>query len=229
MKQLPNNPLITVIVAAYNQERFIGRCLRSLLEQSLNHSYYEIIVVDDGSTDRTSYALTLFTDTKESIVRVVTHEANRGLPAALNTGIQSARAPYIVRVDADDFVNMNFLNFLHYYLDANLHVDAVACDYLVLDDEEQVLKRCSCAEKPIACGIMFRKKQLLEIGLYDEEFRCNEERELRIRFEKKYKIHRLELPLYRYRRHDKNLTNDTKQMEQHRLKLIEKHVSNQTS
>ena len=73
---------------------------------------------------------------------------------------------------------------------------------------------------------MFRKDHLFEIGLYDEGFRCHEERELRIRFEKKYKIHRLELPLYRYRRHDKNITNDTKQMEQHRLKLMDKHDSN---
>jgi len=228
MRQIPNNPLISVIVAAYNQERFIGRCLRSLLQQTLPQNEYEIIVIDDGSTDRTAYALTLFTDTNESIVKVVTHEANRGLPAALNKGIQAARAPYIVRVDADDFVNVNFLNFLYYYLESNVQVDAIACDYLLLDDDEMVLERCSCHEKPIACGIMFRKDHLFEIGLYDEEFRCQEERELRIRFEKKYKINRLELPLYRYRRHDNNITNDSKKMEQHRLKLMDKHDSNPT-
>jgi len=226
MKKIASNPMISVVVAVYNQERFIGRCLRSLLYQTLPQNIYEIIVVDDGSTDLTAYALTLFTDNSDSNVTVVRHEANRGLPAALNTGIQAARAPYIVRVDADDFVNMNFLNFLSYYLESNLHVDAVACDYLLLDDDETVLKRCSCQEKPIACGIMFRKEHLFEIGLYDEEFHCQEERELRIRFEKKYKISRLELPLYRYRRHDKNITNDSNKMEQHRLKLIEKHDSN---
>ena len=228
MKQLPNNPIISVVVAAYNQEKFIGRCLRSLLQQTLPQNEYEIIVIDDGSTDRTAYALTLFTDTNESIVTVVRHEANRGLPAALNKGIQAARAPYIVRVDADDFVNVNFLNFLYYYLESNAQVDAIACDYLLLDDDEMVLERCSCHEKPIACGIMFRKDHLFEIGLYDEEFRCQEERELRIRFEKKYKINRLELPLYRYRRHDKNITNDSNDMEQHRLKLMDKHDSSPT-
>ncbi len=228
MKKIPDNPLISVVVAAFNQERFIGRCLRSLLHQTLSQNSYEIIVVDDGSTDRTSYALSLFTDNNLSIVTVATHEANRGLPAALNTGIQAARAPYIVRVDADDFVNVNFLNFLYYYLESNVQVDAIACDYLLLDDDEMVLERCSCHEKPIACGIMFRKDHLFKIGLYDEEFRCQEERELRIRFEKKYKIHRLELPLYRYRRHDDNITSDTKQMEHHRLKLLGKHGSNPT-
>ncbi len=215
--------MIAVVVAAYNQEKFIGRCLRSLLHQTLPQNTYEIIVVNDGSTDLTPYALTQFCDANDSIVNVISHDTNRGLPAALNTGIQNARGPYIVRVDADDFVNVNFLNFLYYYLETNVHVDAVACDYLLLNDDEILLERCSCHEKPIACGIMFRKEHLFEIGLYDEEFRCQEERELRIRFEKKYKIHRLELPLYRYRKHSNNITRDARMMEQHHLKLMEKH------
>jgi len=214
---------ISVIVATYNQERFIGRCLRSLLHQSLPHTDYEIIVVNDGSTDRTAYALSQFCDPQDSIVRVLTNKINAGLPAALNKGIRCSLAPYIIRVDSDDFVNVNFLNFLLSYLENNSHMDAVACDYLVLDDVEKVLSRENCQKTPIACGIMFRKAQLLEIGLHDEEFLRHEERELRIRFERKYTIHRLEVPLYRYRRHDKNITNDKAAMERHMSNLIEKH------
>lgn len=218
-----NNPKVSVIVAAYNQERFIGRCLRSLLHQTLPVSGYEIIVVDDGSTDRTAYALSLFTDRFDSPVQVIANERNLGLPASLNRGIHAARAPYVVRVDSDDFVNANFVNFLSFYLDANLHADAVACDYLLLDDREQIIERCNCNEKPIACGIMFRKQQLFDIGLYDEGFRCHEERELRIRFEKKYSINRLELPLYRYRRHESNMTNNAGEMQRHDQLLVQKH------
>ena len=217
------NPKVSVIVAAYNQERFIGRCLRSLLHQTLSHDDYEIIVVNDGSTDQTGYALELFCDPNDSVVRVITNTENRGLPASLNRGIQASLAPFVVRVDSDDFVNTNFINFLYFYLQSNPYADAVACDYLLLDDAEEILERCNCAENPIACGMMFRKHQLLEIGLYDESFRCQEERELRIRFEQKYNIHRLELPLYRYRRHDNNITNDVVKMERYRHSLIEKH------
>jgi glycosyltransferase involved in cell wall biosynthesis len=218
-----NDPKVSVIVAAYNQERFIGRCLRSLLHQTPPASGYEIIVVDDGSTDRTAFALSLFTDRFDSPVQVISNERNLGLPASLNRGIRAARAPFVVRVDSDDFVNANFVNFLSYYLDVNPHVDAVACDYLLLDDKEQIIERCNCSEKPIACGIMFRKQQLIDIGLYDENFRCHEERELRIRFEKKHNIHRLELPLYRYRRHEKNMTNNAGEMQRHNQLLIQKH------
>ena len=216
-------PLVSVLVAAYNQERFIGRCLRSLLHQSIPHDDYEIIVVNDGSTDKTAYALELFCDPKYSTVKVITNETNLGLPASLNRAIREARAEYLVRVDSDDYVNENFLQFLYYFLQQNLKMDAIACDYWLFNDEEVWLRRANCLEEPIACGIMFRKEQIKEIGLYDESFRLHEERELRIRFEKKYRIHRLELPLYRYRRHEGNITNDKEAMDWHQQKLNEKH------
>ena len=212
-------PRVSVLLAAYNQERYIGRCLRSLLNQTMPLSDYEIIVINDGSTDRTSYALELFHDA----IRVVVNEENQGLPASLNRGISVSQAPCIVRVDSDDYVNENFLHFLHYFLQQNPEMDAIACDYWFFNDEEIWIRRANCLEEPIACGIMFRKHQLEEIGLYDESFRLHEERELRIRFEKKYRIHRLELPLYRYRRHEGNMTNDHEAMDWHHQQLIKKH------
>ncbi len=212
-------PLVSVIVAAYNQEKFIGRCLRSLLHQTIPHEDYEIIVVNDGSTDRTPYALELFHDA----IHPITNETNLGLPASINRGIMAAKSEYIVRVDSDDYVNLNFLNFLHFYLDQNRYADAVACDYFLVDDAEEILERANCMDHPIACGIMFRKQQLIDIGMYDESFRCHEDRDLRIRFEKKYSISRLELPLYRYRRHENNITNDVEAMEHHHQNLVRKH------
>ena len=218
-----DTPKISVIVAAFNQERFIGRCLRSLLNQSIPHEHYEIIVINDGSSDLTRYALELFCDPKNSVVRVITNETNLGLPASLNKGIAVARAPYLVRVDADDFVNKNFLNFLHYYLETNPKADAVACDYLLVNDAENVIERSDCIASPIACGIMFRKDQIIEIGLYDEDFRYQEDRDFRIRFDKKYIVSQLAIPLYRYRRHHNNITNDVLEMDRFKRQLLIKH------
>ena len=217
-----SNLKISVIIAAYNAEKYIGRCLRSLINQSLEKKYYEIIVVNDGSTDKTSYALDLFCDPKKSIINVLNNEKNIGLPASLNRGIKSSKSDFIVRVDADDFVNKYFLQFLRYYLQCNPNADAVACDYLLLDDNEEVLDRKSCKDEPIGCGIMFRREQMNEIGLYDEEFLYQEDKEFRLRFEEKYTIKFLELPMYRYRRHDKNITNNTKEMDNYYHKIINK-------
>lgn len=212
-------PLVSVIVPAYNQERYIGRCLRSLLQQTMSQDQYEIVVIDDASSDRTPYALELFHD---QIVRL-RNPVNLGLPGSLNRGIQAARGRYVVRVDSDDYVNANFVNILHFFLDQNPRHDAVACDYLLVDDDEQVLERADCTEDPIACGIMFRRDQLLAVGLYDESFLRHEEREFRLRFERHFRIGRLELPLYRYRRHEHNMTNDTGAMDLHRDRLAAKH------
>lgn len=214
-----SSPRLSIIVAAYNEERFIGRCLRSLLNQSLPMSEYEIIVVNDGSTDKTKYALSLFLGP----ILVINNRNNIGLPASINKGIKYSRGEYIVRVDSDDFVNTNFLLFLLTFLDDNKHMDAVACDYYIVDDNEVILERKNCNEFPIACGILFKKEHLEDIGLYDENFMMQEEKELRVRFEKKYKINRVELPLYRYRKHEKNMTNNLEKMNHHKNMLNIKH------
>lgn len=212
-------PTVSVIVPVHNQEKYIGRCLRSLLAQSYPREAFEIIVIDDGSRDRTPYALELFHDE----IHLIHNETNLGLPASLNLGIRASTSPYVVRVDSDDYVNSNFLNLLILFLANNLYMDAVACDYLLVDDHEEILARKNCNEDPIGCGIIFRTEQLIDIGLYDESFLLHEERDLRIRFLQKYMIHRLELPLYRYRRHDTNGTNDTEAMAHHMKNLLLKH------
>ena len=212
-------PTISIIIPAHNQERYIGRCLRSVLNQTYARDNYEIIVIDDASTDRTAYALELF----ESEIVLIRNEEQLGLPGSLNKGIRKARGRFIIRLDGDDYVHAEYLNVLALHLDLNSHFDAVACDYLLVDDQENVLKQKNCMDDPIGCGIMFRIDHLIDIGLYDEGFLSREEEDLRIRFEKKYSIERVALPLYRYRRHDNNMTNDEERMNDFAKTLADKH------
>ncbi|TGN18245.1 glycosyltransferase [Leptospira idonii] len=216
---MKKKPIVSVIVAAFNQEKYIGRCIRSLLNQNFPREDYEIIVVNDGSTDKTKYALEVFGEE----VRVIENDVNKGLPFSLNIGIRSAVGQFIVRVDADDYVNSDYVGILHKFLSYNPHFDAVACDYYLVDDHEEFLTRKNCMTDPIGCGLMFRIEQLIDIGLYDDEFLSHEDKDLRIRFEKKHSIHRVELPLYRYRRHDSNMTNDVQLMDERLENLRKKH------
>ena len=216
MSQLPT---ISIIIPAHNQECYIGRCLRSVLNQTYPRGDYEIIVIDDASSDRTAYALELF----ESEIVLIRNDEQLGLPASLNKGIRQARGRFIIRLDGDDYVHGEYLNVLALHLDLNSHFDAVACDYLMVDDQEEVLKQINCMEDPIGCGIMFRIDHLIDIGLYDEGFLSREEEDLRIRFEKKYSIERVALPLYRYRRHDNNMTNNEERMSDFAETLAQKH------
>jgi glycosyltransferase involved in cell wall biosynthesis len=212
-------PSTSIIIAAHNVETYIGRAIRSALNQTVPRDSYEVIVVNDGSTDRTRFALEVF----ENDIVLVNNDLQLGLPASLNKGIRKARGQFIVRLDGDDYVHKDFVNILELHLRMNEDIDAIACDYLLVDDHESVLGHENCLDNPIACGIMFRIEQLIDIGLYDEEYFCREDEDLRIRFLKKYNVDRVKLPLYRYRRHESNMTNNLNNMENFRLKLEEKH------
>jgi glycosyltransferase involved in cell wall biosynthesis len=210
---------ISVIIPAFNEEKHIGRALRSILDQSMNPNDYEVIVVDDNSSDRTSYALDCF----GSAIKVYRNPSNQGLPASLNLGINNSIGRYIVRLDADDYVNKDYLLFLYTYIFLNKECHAVSCDYYVVDSQEKIISRENANSNPIGCAIMFDKEKLIEVGNYDDEFRYHEDKELRIRFEKKYEIHNLKVPLYRYRRHENNITNNIDEMDFHMNKLKNKH------
>ncbi len=219
MNAMPTSTWVSVIVAAHNEERYLGRCLRSLLAQRFERSRYDVIVIDDASTDRTSAVLATFGDS----ITVLRNETNLGLPASLNRAITSTHSKFIVRVDADDYVNSAFLDVMYMFLADNPQFDAAACDYLLVDDREEVISRRNAIKEPIACGIMFRTEQLIDIGLYDESFLRHEDRDLRLRFLDRYTIHHVPLPMYRYRRHEDNITNDTDEMAHHERRLHDKH------
>ena len=114
-----------------------------------------------------------------------------------------------MRVDSDDYVNTRFLSLLSLFLDENPDIDAVACDYLLVDNDEGVLGRGNADQAPIACGIMFRSADVHKLGLYDESFLAHEDLEFRHRYLRRHSIYRVPIALYRYRRHDTNMTNDT--------------------
>ncbi|MGH9410437.1 MAG: glycosyltransferase [Vicinamibacterales bacterium] len=211
-------PMVSIVIPALNQEKFIGRSIRSALNQQFNRDQFEVIVVDDGSTDRTTYALQVFGDS----VQVIRNEKNLGLPAALNRGIRAARGRFIVRLDADDFVHEQYVNILFWHLMLNQALHAVACDYILVDEQGVYITHKNCDEDPIGCGIMFRIEHLIDLGLYDESFRLHEDQDLRIRFKERFSIYRVPLPLYRYCRHDGNMTNDRQSMAHYDRRLRKK-------
>jgi len=129
----------------------------------------------------------------------------------------------VVFIDADDYIQKDMLLVQKTFLTENNKLDAVSVDYYLVDERGTHIEHVSAEEKPIACGIMFRKDLLYDVGLYDENFRAREDEDLRIRFLKKYKIFNIPLPLYRYRRHNSNLTNDIRKMLEYKSYLEKKH------
>ncbi len=195
---------ISVVVTNYNYANFLGRCIRSLVDQSLPREQYEIIVVDDASTDHSAEIIRSFA----GYIRPVFNEVNKGLAATCNIGLKMALGRFVVRVDADDYVHHDFLRVISLYMSLNSQeCDAVAVDYVEVDEDENALGRFSQADKPLACGIGFKMDILNRLGLYRDGLRFNEEKDLMQRFQSEgYQIDYLKLPLYRYKRHGASLT-----------------------
>lgn len=210
---------VSVIITCHNYARYLSRAIRSVINQTLDGDDYEIIVVNDASTDETEKVM----KTYSGRIKPLTLTKNAGLAAARNEGIKSALGRYVVNLDADDYVDENLLLVEMLFLNFNSTWDAVSCDYYLVDENEKHIGRISGSEKPIACGVMFRTDLLFGIGLYDENFKMREDEDLRIRFEKNHNIKNLELPLYRYRKHDNNMTNNKKGMAKYKKILKSKH------
>jgi glycosyltransferase involved in cell wall biosynthesis len=211
--------MVSLIITAHNYAQYVERAIRSALDQSLGQSEYEILVINDASTDHTQEVLENY---KEE-VRVFNLEQNLGLSGARNFGIQKAKGQFIIFLDADDYIHRDLIKVQKLFLEENTKLDAVSTDYYLVNERGERIEHVSAEEKPIACGIMFRKDFLYNIGLYDEKFRAREEEDLRIRWTESYNIYNLIVPLYRYRMHDSNLTKNTSAMDEHRELLDSKH------
>jgi glycosyltransferase involved in cell wall biosynthesis len=194
---------ISVIITNYNYGRLIRRCLRSLLNQDVNRDRYELIVVDDHSEDDSREALGPFVAAGD--IRLIQNDRNLGVGACARLGVDHSRGKFVVRVDADDYVQPPFLYMLYNFLKLSPKHVGVSCDYFLTDNEERVLSVQSFAEKGLACGLMLRTSYLEIIGSYNKEKKVFEDMDLFARIDAK-KIYHLPLPLYNYVKHGESLT-----------------------
>lgn len=216
----------SIIITNYNMSKYIGACLRSCLNQSLTKEQYEVIVVDDASTDNSIEVIDNYIDCSGNIKLIVLEE-NMGVSYASNIGIRKAKAPYTIRVDADDYINENMLLFFTEILNWNPDIAFVYGDlYKVNNMGEKIGRvRLNIIENLYnhGAGIMFRKSCLEAVGLYDEEIKNCEDFDLLKRVFKNFDGYYLRLPFYRYRRHESNMTNNVQERNQWEMVVRKKH------
>lgn len=196
-------PDISVVVTNYNYGTYIRRCLRSLISQDLERSRYEIIVVDDHSTDDSLQAINAFVEAGD--VKVVVNKKNLGVGGSSRVGVDHSRGKYFVRVDADDYVQPAFLSMLYNVLRFCPQFAGVSCDYFLTDNNERVLSVEKFEDNGLACGLMLRTSYLEIIGSYNLKKKVFEDRDLFKRIDRA-KIFHLPVPLYNYVKHGKSLT-----------------------
>lgn len=115
-------PQVSIVIPAYNTRNYIGETLESAINQSFRS--FEIIVVDDGSTDDTHAIVEMFCDRRVTLLR----QANSGIGAARNHAISVARGEYIALLDSDDLWEPDFLNIMVEFLRQNRDVSIAFCN-----------------------------------------------------------------------------------------------------
>lgn len=220
-------PKVTVYITNHNYGRFLERAIESVLRQSLQN--FELIIIDDGSTD----------DSRAIIERYVGHpkvipifQQNKGLTVTNNIALRTARGHYLMRLDADDWLDENALAVMAGALDRDETLGLVFPDYFLVDEAGHItelvrrhdFQEVTLMDQPAhgACT-MIRRKFLLDLGGYDESLRCQDGYDLWIRFIEHFEVKNVNLPLFYYRRHGSSLTRNERQILDTRAQIIERH------
>ncbi|MGA8047600.1 MAG: glycosyltransferase [Dermatophilaceae bacterium] len=149
------SPLVSVVVPVFNAERHLGECLQSLFAQTLQA--IEIVVVDDGSTDRSAGLLS--EAAADDRLRVLTLAENRGVSAARNAGVAAAHGAYVAFVDADDVVSPTMYEAL-YQAARDAAADIVFCGIRVVGPDGVVI---SSEPPPLSPGHVYSRACVHEV------------------------------------------------------------------
>ena len=219
-------PLVTVYITNHNYARYLRQSIDSVLSQKF--SDFELIIIDDGSTDDSASVIAEYEHQPQT--RVVNQE-NRGLAVANNIALRMARGQYIVRLDADDYFDDNALLVMSNYLKTHPDVGLVFPDYYTVDADGEIIalqrrhdfqRDVTLYDQPAhGAGTMIRRDCLLELGGYNEQFTRQDGYELWLRFIQRYRVANVNLPLFYYRHHPNSLTRDESGLLQARREIME--------
>jgi len=205
------DPRITVYIASHNYGNFLGNAIESVLQQTIGD--WELIIIDDGSTDNTPQVVELYKrHPKISCYRTETI----GLPSVCNFALNKSKGKYIIRLDGDDVFDENILLVLGNCLDKDEELALVFPDYYLVDEGGSIFAHERRRKLHIndhlmelppngACTLV-RTSVLHEVGGYRTDLGAQDGFDLWVKIKDNHKTTNINLPLFFYRRHGKNLT-----------------------
>jgi glycosyltransferase involved in cell wall biosynthesis len=181
-------PKVSVIIPTYNHACYLPEAIESVLDQTYRD--FEVIVVDDGSSDNTQEVVTRF-----GVQVIYIRQENRGLPAARNTGIRASAGEYVAFLDADDWFLPHKLQKQAAYLDGHPSIGLVASGWIETDvygrtlrtvkpwlsNRPFLLAECVLGVPLVVHCVLVRRAWLETVGLFDESIRWAEDFDLWLR------------------------------------------------
>lgn len=205
-----SDPQISVVLPTYNHIQFLPGAVNSILAQRF--TAFELIIVDDGSTDDTSLYLESIADHR---VRIIKHSRNQRLPAALNTGMRAARGKFVTWISADNLVCPDFLMRLYTALDMHPECKFAYSQYNVVDDKNNIYDIRSISNYCYrnlflyfsgCASFMYLKDIHHNIGYYDECLNGAEDYDMLIRIFECVNFTYIPYVLLSYRVHSESMS-----------------------
>ena len=157
------NLFLSIIVPVYNVEKYLERCLDSILVQPFKN--FELILVNDGSTDNSLSICQRYEVTNNRIV--IVDKPNGGLSSARNAGLKVAKGNYVSFIDSDDFISSNFYEANMEFLEKKPDIDMMILPYCKYSDTDNVLYKNDpqvCLIKMMYLIICFRASIIVRYG-----------------------------------------------------------------
>ena len=207
IREIMQFPDISVVMSCYNAEKELPKAIRSVLDQTFSN--YEFIIIDDGSTDKSLKVIRDYAS-QDNRIRVYKNDANLGLAASLNKGIEISRANYIARMDADDFSLPDRLSIQFNFMKKNPKVDILGSAVLInRKNGEQKIKTCPEYHEEIIKRVfrkpllfhptaLIKKSVYFKHGFYNVDRRWAEDADLWYRIFDNVNFHNLQVPLLEY-------------------------------
>lgn len=203
-------PLVSIVLPTYNGARYLAQSIQSCRDQT--YPYWELIAVDDASTDETPAILSGFAAQDDRIC-VIRHAENKKLPGALNTGFAQARGDYLTWTSDDNLFRPEALAALVDFLEAHPEIDLVYTDYSLIDETGEVTKHISARDprslvykSSVGPCFLHRREVYDVVGGYAEDLFLAEDYDYWLRVSARFRIQPLHQDLYLYRRHGGSLT-----------------------
>lgn len=211
-----SDPKVSIVITTYNEREFIKKAIQSALNQTLPRSDYEVIVVDDGSTDDTKSIVEKLIDEEALNVRLFSKK-NGGTASARNFGISKSKAPIVSFLDGDDTYNSRKIEASLNYMNMGESVGIVYSDYIEqYPDKAQLRLKANFSRELlfkhciISTNSMVRKAAIERVGGFDESFRYVEDYDMWCRIVLSgYFALRVPEPLFTYNNHKSSKTNST--------------------
>lgn len=196
---------ICIVIPVRNYGQYIEQCINSVIRQS-DAPTWHLVIVNDGSTDGTSDVLARYRD--DSRITVI-NLAGKGLAAAGNAGISACHAPWILRLDADDWLEPGSLRALYAHAQAS-HSDFVYGDLRLVDQrgrnvgilsQDPIWTGSTLERSPVGSGALYRREVWEILGGYDESLRYQEDFDFWLKVAERFQPSYLALSVYVYRQH----------------------------